>query len=197
MTSPLVKALRTKLGDGVQVEPFQWSGRNSHYARSRAATALRQHIQNCSERYFGADQFVIAHSHGGNVALYALRDPAVRGDVRGIVGLSTPFIYCRRRDLGLGGLFSVGVFLLALYGMAAQGLILRLLPDWTSTPRKFVAMLSLAFLGLVFYLVLWVVSLALLKKGPSGVLSDLSESFRLPDLEPDELLVVRAPGDEA
>jgi hypothetical protein len=197
MTSPLVEALRTKLGDGVQVEPFQWSGRNSHYARSRAAKALRQHIQNCSERYFGADQFVIAHSHGGNVALYALRDQAVRGDVRGTVGLSTPFIYCRRRDLGLGGLFSVGVFLLALYVMAAQGLTLRLLPDWTSTPRKFVVMLSLAFLGLVFYLVLWVVSPALLKKGPSGVLSDLFESFKLPELEPDELFVVRAPGDEA
>jgi hypothetical protein len=50
---------------------------------------------------------------------------------------------------------------------------------------------------LVLFLVEWVASPALLRKGPSGVLSDLSESFRLPDLEPDELLVVRAPGDEA
>jgi Alpha/beta hydrolase family len=109
-TSPLVEALSRSLGDGVQVEPFQWSGSNSHYARSRAATALRQHIQKCSERYFGANQFVIAHSHGGNVALYALRDPEVQRQVRGTVCLSTPFIYCRRRELGQGGLASVGFF---------------------------------------------------------------------------------------
>jgi len=43
---------------------------------------------------------VVAHSHGGNVALYALRDPAVRSLIAGLVCLGTPFIEVQRRALG-------------------------------------------------------------------------------------------------
>ena len=42
---------------------------------------------------------IVAHSHGGNVALYALRDVALRRKIDGVVTLGTPFIHCRPRPL--------------------------------------------------------------------------------------------------
>jgi alpha-beta hydrolase superfamily lysophospholipase len=41
--------------------------------------------------------FIIAHSHGGIVALYALRDPAADQVVSGIITLATPFVSARPR----------------------------------------------------------------------------------------------------
>ena len=82
--------------------PFRWSSRNSLGARQDAASALRRRIL---EESIDADvrHFLIAHSHGGNIALYALRDPEVGRRIAGVATLSTPFLIARRRDLGKGG----------------------------------------------------------------------------------------------
>ena len=56
---------------GYEVEAFQWSGRNSFRARSRAADQLRLRLEENASRRPGLRQIVIAHSHGGNVALLA------------------------------------------------------------------------------------------------------------------------------
>src|SRR2546421_3776899 len=96
-TSGLAKALAKVLGS-VHFERFAWSGSNSHSARCRAATDLRQHIRDCKGSYPLQDHFLIAHSHGGNVVLYALRDKTAAASVRGVICLSTPFIQCRHRN---------------------------------------------------------------------------------------------------
>jgi hypothetical protein len=76
--------------------PFRWSGANSVFARDRAATKLadqlKTHLQNQ-----GAMPIIIAHSHGGNVALRALSH--VEGANRvGVVTLATPFLRVFVRD---------------------------------------------------------------------------------------------------
>ena len=48
--------------------------------------------------------FIIAHSHGGNVAMYAVQDEAARSNVDGIICLATPFLYPRRRPLSISTL---------------------------------------------------------------------------------------------
>ena len=84
----------------VTFRAFQWAGTNTHAARTEAGTRLAQFIRDGSAQHPHAQHFIVAHSHGGNVALYAMQDPAARDLVSGIVTLGTPFIHVRRRDRG-------------------------------------------------------------------------------------------------
>jgi len=45
--------------------------------------------------------FLIAHSHGGNVAMYALQDLQVQEQIDGVICLATPFLFPRRRPLSI------------------------------------------------------------------------------------------------
>ncbi len=74
--------------------PFSWTGRNSHDERVHAADQLAAVLIATD-----TPQFLIAHSHGGNVALQALANENARRRVMGLVCLNTPFIHVRRRDL--------------------------------------------------------------------------------------------------
>ena len=106
--SLLRERLAAALGRDAVFLPFRWSGMNWPSARYAAAGRLREHFRATAERYPGLGQYVIAHSHGGNVALYALRD-AQRDDAgdagdalpRGAVCLSTPFIAAQPRPVTL------------------------------------------------------------------------------------------------
>lgn len=84
----------------VTFRAFQWAGTNTHAARTAAGTRLAQFIRDGSAQHPHAQHFIVAHSHGGNVALYAMQDPAARDLVSGIATLGTPFIHVRRRDRG-------------------------------------------------------------------------------------------------
>src|SRR5688500_13898345 len=81
----------------VATRAFPWSGANTHAARIRAGAGLARFIRAGHARYPAARHFVIAHSHGGNVAMYAMRDPAARAALSGIVTLATPFMHARPR----------------------------------------------------------------------------------------------------
>src|ERR1051325_1503123 len=65
-------ALSTALTEaGCVVRPFAWSGRNSHRARTRAAHDLTDHLRGEMAKNPKGRFWIIAHSHGGNVALHA------------------------------------------------------------------------------------------------------------------------------
>lgn len=72
-----------------------WSGANSIVARDAGARRLLKSLLRAERLYPGAAQFVVAHSHGGNVALRALKLAEDQGanltNVR-IASLATPFI---------------------------------------------------------------------------------------------------------
>ncbi|MDH3272089.1 MAG: lysophospholipase [Gemmatimonadota bacterium] len=86
---------------------FCWSGANSHTARLAAGEQLATHLRQLLEQFPGAQHFVAAHSHGGNVALYAMKAPNreegmrdVLGDrFAGVITLATPFVALRPRPL--------------------------------------------------------------------------------------------------
>ena len=73
------------------IRSLLWSGGNSVYARDAAALRLADELEK-DLAHPGATPVVIAHSHGGNVALRALRH--LRSDPSRIrvVTLATPFI---------------------------------------------------------------------------------------------------------
>lgn len=95
-SSALWTRLVTTLPDTV-IRPFSWTGKNSVAARHRATDALRGHLRGVLAEYPEARHFVIAHSHGGNIALYALRDIELARQIQRVICLGTPFFHVRRR----------------------------------------------------------------------------------------------------
>lgn len=105
---------------------FAWSGRNRNAdrfeAEKRLAIQLRQQV--C--QYPTAKHYVIAHSHGTQVALYALRDPFFEGRIAGVVAMGSPFILSTPRDTGVFsqnflGWFPIRLFVL-LIGVAISSI---------------------------------------------------------------------------
>jgi hypothetical protein len=96
--SRFMSGLKAILGDATEVASFDWSGDNTFRARQEAAVELREFI--LQHRAPASALYVIAHSHGGNIALSAASDPFVADSLEGVILLSTPFINVRRRNWG-------------------------------------------------------------------------------------------------
>ncbi len=96
--SVLRRELETNLGNETVFKSFAWSGRNSHSARLLAAEELCEFVKASIRDQPGFRHLIVAHSHGGNVALYALRDEYVRSGVDGFVCIATPFLNCKKRN---------------------------------------------------------------------------------------------------
>jgi triacylglycerol esterase/lipase EstA (alpha/beta hydrolase family) len=101
----------------VLFQRLRWSGRNSHRARLKAAGQLSELVGDLKLQYPKAHHVVVAHSHGGNVALYCLRKSDPRKQVDGIVCLSTHFINVHRRPLGPR--LSIGLSFLTAFSFCA------------------------------------------------------------------------------
>jgi hypothetical protein len=75
---------------------LKWSGANSVFAREAAAKKLAEELKRQSNISPEADRVVIAHSHGGNVALRALRMDFGQSDKPiKLTTLATPFLDIR------------------------------------------------------------------------------------------------------
>jgi hypothetical protein len=108
--SPFLARLGTELGDiPHKIKPLLWSGENSIYERDKTAHVLADHLSAEHAEHPQATQLVIAHSHGGNIALRALHHLYQPDDSRScgadsanplVVTLATPFIEIHRADFG-------------------------------------------------------------------------------------------------
>lgn len=119
--SPLRSILEQQL-DGKQniyFNSFQWRGdyglpfNNSHRHRIQAGEKLKDNLNDLLAKYPRAKHYIIAHSHGGNVASYALRDATLRRRISGMICLGTPFITVTRRSISSTVSFLI-VILMAL-----------------------------------------------------------------------------------
>jgi hypothetical protein len=181
--SVLCRAIRQRVPGPVEFRIFSWSGTNSLVARAQAANDLREFLRASHEAWPDARHFIVAHSHAGNIAFYALRDTAVAYRTCGLVCLSTPFIHARPRDLGqltglvrfaapLGLLLFVTSILSAMFGLDSD--------VWALTLFLF------SFAAALFISVEW-----------ENVSERLLELTRPARLNPDRVLLIRATGDEA
>ncbi len=80
---------------GITWRAFKWSGENSEVERRRAATAFGDVLRRELDSAPDACHVVIAHSHGGNVALWGLGelDETKRDRVAGLATMGTPFLH--------------------------------------------------------------------------------------------------------
>jgi hypothetical protein len=83
----------------VRFSVFEWTGGNSHQDRVTASGELAEHIRALTAEHRTASHLVVAHSHGGNVALGALSQEDLKGKVKALICLNTPFLHCARRNL--------------------------------------------------------------------------------------------------
>ena len=95
--SPFCRQLEAELkkrgATGVTILSLSWRGRNTHQERRTASVQLRRHLLAQLLQDQSARHYVIAHSHGGNVALRAVcGSPTLRRELQGIVAIATPFL---------------------------------------------------------------------------------------------------------
>lgn len=188
--SKLCTGLRAALGGGVCFQRFPWSGRNSAIDRAEASEALAKQIADNVGQYPSARQFVIAHSHGGNFALSAVA--AGRADsITDVVCLATPFLVSRKRDLGKDPLaFVVGMILPVALGapMIVDALLDPL--GWASVWKTTAKAVLLLTIGTTLFLAVgrWLDYGERLKRGMAPTATAI---------DPDRVLIVRSPSDEA
>ncbi len=203
------RRLQEKLNRPLNFRRFEWSGRNSHTHRLHAGEELSKYLRTEFEGAPQSRHVVIAHSHGGNVALYALQDDQLRARIDGLVCLATPFLQVRPRRLPRGLFVIAGLYLvLALFVLVAN---LIYVSGLSSNPKlsPYPLLLGLLLTGALpllppMFLLLWS-----LRKGRDERFglwaflktrrerSELVESLRLPVLDTTKLLIVRPTGDEA
>lgn len=198
----LPEALHLEDG-GTDLDRFCWSGKNRYLHRLEAGDDLRKHlvalIRSYQDAGAKADHHVVAHSHGGNVALYALRnrgddDDALLADVK-VITLATPFLFMRERRLPRK-LMAVllGYFIVALMFAASPTGVIS------------IAVICLAVWCLLSILA-FPVSMLLYSRGRSSPpLGDLfrgratlreSDRITVNVLDMERLFVIRGLGDEA
>jgi len=178
---PFVEAeiLRVFGTEHIDFHYLRWSGRNSVSARLSAAEQLA-HVLETDVENRPAHRFIVAHSHGGTVALLAARQPAIRQMLAGVICLSTPFLLARRRHLSDQG-----------YGIAMLGAVLLGVASTVSL-AVMLRSIALLFVGPVLG---WAL-LHGVKRWSSRVPGFL-DAVRLPDVTGLPLLIVRTPDDEA
>jgi hypothetical protein len=90
-------ALRQALAPALVV-PSRWSGGNSVRARAEGVQKLRSDIEELRRQYPNAQHAVVAHSHGGNIALVVMDETLAKAKgTLGVATLSTPFLSATMR----------------------------------------------------------------------------------------------------
>jgi len=89
--SSLSKEL-ARSGIAHEFRPFLWSGANSVRERDFAAKELATRLQSQQNEVENAQQVIISHSHGGNIALRALYHLIETKSTIYIVTIATPFL---------------------------------------------------------------------------------------------------------
>lgn len=125
-----------KKAGGIVHQEFKWSGNNNHSSRIAAGAELAAYID--SLKIPPSDRlFLIGHSHGGNVALYALKHT---GNVKvdGIVFLATPFLLFRPHNFAFVGM-TMSPYAIAIISFALFASVFSTLVGVTFKPHHFQA----------------------------------------------------------
>jgi hypothetical protein len=106
-----------------------WSGKNAIKARSDASTVLAQELAQLEKVQPQFKQVIIGHSHGGNVALDALRSMELNSNVHLLITMATPFLEIGSLQPRSGIMRAVHALIYSLSLSLIGGLIALLFPS--------------------------------------------------------------------
>lgn len=196
-----------------------WSGLNSFKARRNGAACLRRHIRENASRWPAARQVVVAHSHGGSLSLEALNEDECLKNVDGLVCMATPFLTLTRYRMPLATprfqiFFEFATFSVVTT-LVVSTLLLLLPAPWIRDLQAILASIHGWFLPKdltnpsigdyfmvsleIFVLpAIFIFSLTwLVRRWTSRCESVVVAALQDPRIDPDKLLILRQPGDEA
>jgi hypothetical protein len=203
--SPFSARLGTELGDiPHKITPLLWSGANSIYVRDKTARILAKHLSAEHAEHPQATQLVIAHSHGGNIALRALhhlhqRDASQSCGAESanplVVTLATPFVEVHHADFGERP-----------NAIRAAVIIAIMIPLWTLAKATFpISMFPLAMaifsavtlllFGFIWWY--WSSQRATARQNQVSALRDATRLGEIVSAQAQRLLIIRAIDDEA
>lgn len=93
--SPLAVRVNESLPPNSTIQKFVWDGQNSFRSRRDAANALAAKINSFLQTNASGRVHIVAHSHGGNIALLAVQQIVQIDRVASISTIGTPFISLR------------------------------------------------------------------------------------------------------
>jgi hypothetical protein len=141
--SVLRNTLQSSLDGTVLFSAPNWGGANSPGTRRTAAGHLAEHLTSQFTAHPHASHFIIAHSHGGNVALMACCEATSSARLKGLVCLATPFLsYTPRRFIPYLSLLVFSAFSSILVGLMIA--ISGVLPEPEPTPEKMATLMERA-----------------------------------------------------
>lgn len=97
--SAFCNQLRLHLGDDILINEFNWSGKNSHQSRISASLALAEKLKQQTIDHPNDRKIIFAHSHGGNIAMYALREIDIANEKFELITMATPFLHPKKGKL--------------------------------------------------------------------------------------------------
>lgn len=183
--SAVIAELQNSLPGTWTIEHFDWTGANSYSAREQAASELAEHLDSLVADSRNSRAIVVAHSHGGNVALRALRRMKRSDQIAAVVALGTPFLQIEHKRWSPPLLYamSAAAWLTITINSLSGGLV-NLMGGWGS--------LSLVAAFLTFSLALYFP----LRRAKEAAKTISIASYR-PDSGNVPLLIVRHSFDEA
>jgi len=92
------KKLSERLEANIEFERLEWGGKNRQADRVKGGRTLAKSLYRPDLPESNRKHFIICHSHGGNVALYATAEKKLEQNVSGIVCMNTPFICALPRN---------------------------------------------------------------------------------------------------
>jgi hypothetical protein len=197
--------LSTELGDiRHKVTPLLWSGANSIFVRDKTAQVLAEHLSAEHAEHPQATQLIIAHSHGGNIALRALHLLRQRHASRLygaessnplVATLATPFIEVHRADFSSRTFFirqAVLLSIISLYGLALLLAVPLFLDLPFAIPLTILIGGGFVIAGLGWW---WIVRRASARQNRLNALKDATRLGEV--VSSQRCLVVRAVDDEA
>ena len=204
--SHFLSRLSTELHDiPHKIKPLPWTGENSIFVRDEAAHVLAENLSAEHTEQPQATQLVIAHSHGGNIALRALHHLQKREATQlceeeranpFIVTLATPFVEVHQADFGRRPIYVRWAILVAIYYLLA--LVARFI---LHRPLHLLIMCILAYYFLLLRFSLrwgrrWI-SRGTARQEQVNALKDATQLGELVSVSAKRLLVIRAIDDEA
>ncbi|MEQ1698187.1 MAG: alpha/beta fold hydrolase [Hyphomicrobiaceae bacterium] len=123
-------SLERRLDGEVEYNTFAWNGDNDEAARADAAQALSRQVSKAMSSHAESAHFIIAHSHGGNIALRIGSDVANATPLKGIVTLATPYFDPTPRDVVAPALYLLRGLCWFFGSMTLVFLVARLWPGF-------------------------------------------------------------------